>query len=323
MKIPPATLIVFLVPLLGACEDATAGENLPPAKGEGAPPAPEFPALESLSQEVHADSRATRFVGSLHSKERVEVAAEISGTLAEVNYDVGDEVDKGDVLFRLKAQNAKLSLTQSRKGLEAARRRLAQAQRELDRINELFAAGAATEAQRDGALNAYDNAAIAVEQAEVAVDMGRSGFGDTRTRAPIAGTVVDRFKDPGEAVTSMPPTVVLVVEDLSTLEVRVRVPEFLLRRIDKGTQLRAHVPALGMRKDITVARLGSSVDPATRTIEVIANVENADLRLKPGMSVEVIAPSTDGGDEGKNETHPSAEPRQAEAKAAKLEDESK
>jgi RND family efflux transporter MFP subunit len=225
----------------------------------------------------------------VYSKRRVEVAAEVSGTLAAVAYDVGDEVAKGATVFRLKAQNAKLNLTRSRKGFDAAQTQRKQAERELARMKELYAAGAATPAALDAAQAAVDNATVAVEQAEVTVDMGQTGIGDTRTRAPIAGVVVDRFRDPGEAVTSMPPTVVLVIEDLSLLEVRVRIPELDLRHIDKGTSLQAHFPALGVTKEIVVARLGSSIDPATRTIEVVANVDNADRRLKPGMSVEVVA----------------------------------
>ncbi len=280
---------VFLLALAVGCDAASAGTELPPAQGPGAPPSPDLPRLETFAKATTPGQRQQRYVGSVVSKNRVDVAAEVSGTLAEVAFDVGDTVKKGDVVFRLKAQNAKLNLTASRKRLDAARRQVDHAERELARVKELFAAGAATTAALDAAQAAYDNAVIAVEQAEVAVDIGQTGMGDTRTRAPIGGIVVERYKDPGEAVTSMPPTVVLVIEDLSVLEVRVRIPELDLRHIGEGTKLRAYFPALDLEREIVVSRLGSSVDPTTRTIEVIAKVDNVDLRLKPGMSIEVVA----------------------------------
>lgn len=298
------TMILGLA-LIAGCDDAAAGDGLPPAEGPEAPPPPKLPELDSFAKGA-GSTAVDRYVGSVHSKARVEVATEMSGTLADVAYDEGDRVEKGAVLFRLKAQTAKLSLTQSRKGLEAAKRRVAQAERELARIQELHAAGAATAAALDAAQSAYDNASIAVEQAEVAVDMGKTGIGDTLSRAPISGIVVERYKDPGEAVTSMPPTVVLVIEDLSVLEVRVRIPELDLRHVEPGTKLQASFPALDLTREIKVARIGSSVDPATRTIEIIAEVDNPDLRLKPGMSVEVVPAAADDAD-GEAESGPEAD----------------
>jgi multidrug efflux pump subunit AcrA (membrane-fusion protein) len=87
----------------------------------------------------------------------------------------------------------------------------------------------------------------------------------------------------------MPPTVVLVIEDHSQLEIRFRIPELDLKTIDKGTELEAHFPAVDETRTVTVSRIGASVDVRTRSIEIIAKVDNADGRLKPGMSTEVKA----------------------------------
>lgn len=270
------------------CDDAGAESKLPPAVGDDAPPAPELPQLDASKNSESVKNRKQRYVGSLYAKDRVEAAAELSGTLSDVRFDVGDTVKKGEVLFRLNAKTAQLNLSRSRKGLDAATRQLEQAERDLARIQELFEAGAATKASLDAAKAARDSAEIAVEQADVGVDIGKSGISDTTTRAPIGGTVVERYKDPGEAVTSMPPTVVLVIEDQSVLELRFRVPELALRRIEVGTRVQAYVPALDIQREVAVTRIGSGVDPRTRTIEILANVSNEDGTLKPGMSVEVV-----------------------------------
>jgi multidrug efflux pump subunit AcrA (membrane-fusion protein) len=85
----------------------------------------------------------------------------------------------------------------------------------------------------------------------------------------------------------MPPTTVVVIDDLSIIEVRVRVPELKLREIDAGSTVGVYFPALDERREVPITRLGNSVDPHTRTIELIIEVANENLRIKSGMSVEV------------------------------------
>jgi RND family efflux transporter MFP subunit len=304
MKAYTFSFATSLLVLPVACDNSASGPELPPPTSETGPAAPELPKIEG-SKPASAKSMEKRYIGSTYAKERVEIAPERSGTLAEVRFDVGDEVKKGEVVFRLKAQNAKLSLTASKKQLSAARTGLKTAKREYARIKELHDAGAATPAALDSVQSQVEQAEIAVEQAQVAVDMGQTGVGDMRTRSPIAGVVVERFKDPGEAVTSMPLTTVVVIEDQSTLELRFRIPELDLRHIEKGSSLEAYFPALDETRNVTVSRIGSAVDVRTRSIEIIAEVDNSDLRLKPGMSTEVKPVKLEksaAADETKDET---------------------
>ncbi len=281
-----ATLLV-LVGLPGCTRAQAEGEPLPAAKGEGAPAGPEVPTLASLDEERKVQS--LRFVGSLLVKDRVEVAAEMGGTLAEVRNEVGDTVKKGDVLFRLKGSSARLGLRRTKTGLAAAKQQLATAQTNLERIQQLYDAGATTKATLDQALSAHEAATIGVQDAELAVDVGSTSMADTTTRSPIDGIITEKRKNAGEAVASMPPTVVVVVEDRAVLELRFRVPEQHLSRLPPGTELEAEFAALGSKRTVKVSRHGQSVDPLTRTIEVICDIDNADGSLKPGMSAEVTA----------------------------------
>ena len=98
----------------------------------------------------------------------------------------------------------------------------------------------------------------------------------------------------------MPPTTVVVIDDLSLVEVRVRVPELKLREIDVGSSVKVYFPALDQQREVPITRIGNAVDPHTRTIELIIEVANEDLRIKSGMSVEVEL--------GRREASPAPEP---------------
>lgn len=271
-----------------ACNPAQADDpTLPPAAGEDSPERKPLPKIDDLADASSTTKEKRTYIGSLFVKERVEIATDSTGRLASVKFEEGETVKKGDMLFRLEGKPAKLNLSRSRKGLAAAEHQVATAKRELARIQELYDAGAATPASLDQAQAAYDGAQIQLEDAGLAVSMGRTNVSDLVTRAPIDGVVVERFKDPGETVTSMPPTVVLAIEDHGTLELRFRVPERALKDFQPGTEVEAIVPALGTSRTVTVTRTGPSVDPRTRTIEILCDVNNEDHQLKPGMSIEV------------------------------------
>jgi RND family efflux transporter MFP subunit len=285
---------IAAIALLGACDGGESSSELPPAKGEGAPAGPSVPSLPPESATPATSEAPKRFVGTTFADEKVQVAAEGSGTLAEITVDVGDRVKKGQVLFRLKADNARIGVKRSRAGLEAARTALANARRELARMEELAKSGAVSPAALDNARANFDAAEIQVEQAELGVSDTRTSLADRTVRSPIGGVVTERFKHVGEAVTSMPPTIVLELQDQSQLELRFRVPEAVMRAVEPGTLVRAHFPALDVAHDVKVERLGAEVDPRTRTIEVVCLLPNRDLRLKPGMSADVEIAELEG-----------------------------
>jgi membrane fusion protein, multidrug efflux system len=284
---------VLLLVLAGACvRDEKA--QLPPATGDDAPAGPALPPLPPAADAKTAGETTHRFVGTTYADDKVSVAAEGSGTLAEVTVDIGDKVKKGQVLFRLKAQNARIGVKRSRAGLDAARTSLANAKRELARMKELSNAGAVSPAALDTAQTNFDAAMIQVEQAELGVTDTQTSLADRTVRSPIDGIVTERFKHPGEAVTSMPPTIVLELQNQAELELRLRVPEALMRSVEPGTSMRARFPALDVEHDVKVQRLGAEVDPRTRTIEVVCLLPNKDLRLKPGMSADVVLAGVEG-----------------------------
>jgi RND family efflux transporter MFP subunit len=215
----------------------------------------------------------------------------MSGTLTAVMVDEGEKVKKGQQLFRLDARATRLGVTQAETALEGATIARDNAQRELERQRVLAEKGTISPAVLERAEAAFNAASNGIEAAEVAVSMARRYTSDSAVTSPIDGVVARKLKSVGETVTMMPPTTVLVIQDQSVIELRARIPETTLKHVKEGELITAHFAAVDVTRPATVVRIQPTVDPMTRTIEIVADVDNSDNLLRPGMYVEVeLAP---------------------------------
>lgn len=286
-RITIATLALGL--LVVGCESADAQKPGLPSAQSTAPklPAPGKTAAPAAAKPGHRDLSSERHVGTALPKHSAELGPKMSGTLTSVEVEEGDVVKKGTVLFRLDAKTGRLGVAQAEAALQGARIARDNAKRELERQQQLAAKGTVAAAVLERTESAFNAAENGVSQAEVAVSMARRGTADSAVVSPIDGIVAHKLKSVGETVTMMPPTVVVIIQDQSVLEVRARVPEAALRLVHEGDKVSAHFTAVEVTREATIARVQPTVDAATRTIEVVADVDNSDGALRPGMYVEL------------------------------------
>jgi multidrug efflux pump subunit AcrA (membrane-fusion protein) len=129
-----------------------------------------------------------------------------------------------------------------------------------------------------------------LEQSKVNLRVAQRTVIDSAITSPINGVVTAKNKSVGETATMMPPTIVLIVQDVDHLELRAKIPEKALAQIHEGGKLRMTIPTLKLTRDVPVKRINPSIDQRTRTIEVIGDVDNKDGKLKVGMFCEVSYP---------------------------------
>jgi RND family efflux transporter MFP subunit len=251
-----------------------------------------------------ADNQVLRATGTTLALHQAELGPKMSGVLSAVLVDEGDQVKKGQPLFRLEANTAALGVKQAQAGLEQAKVGLSQAEIDYHRTKSLFEQGAVSPAIWDQARIGYDRAKVAVLQAEVALSSARNYAGDTAVYAPFSGVVTAKRKSAGETVTMMPPTVVVVIQDLSKIEVRTKIAENALSRVHAGQPMKVRFPSSGEERDVPIDRINPSVDPLNRTVEIVGIIPNDDRKLKAGMLVEVTFPE------------PTAAPSQSNTQAA-------
>jgi len=246
--------------------------------------------------------------GELKAIASVDIKPKISGRLERLALEdgtvvvEGTPVGKGQVVAVLEHHDLQAQVAQARAALETARAavqaaevNLKDAQREKDRMENLFIQGSATEQQRDRALAAYDRAVAGLAQAkaqlaqaQAALDLAEVTYNEAFLRSPLAGVVTAKYVDPGTMLS--PATPVLQVQTIEQLKFLVAIPAEFLPRIDPDkTSVDVEVSAYpGRVFKARIAQVYPTVDPGTRTATLELLVENqtdgrGNYLLRPGM----------------------------------------
>jgi RND family efflux transporter MFP subunit len=285
-----ASLAFALSGVGSACNASKAESGLPPAEGEGVKE-PEVPKVKDLLSQEGTTAKAAQGplsgTGTLYPRESAELGPKSSGVIAAIQVKEGDVVKKGQLVFRLESGQQDLAVKQASTMLDAAKVGLNAAEVDFKRTKDLFDRGAVAPATFDQVQARYDNAKAAVSQAEVAKSMALRASSDSAVHSPIDGVVTAKLKSVGETATMMPPTVVLVIQNLKVLELRVHLPEAALRTLNVNSPIKASFPSLGVELTVPVKRINPSVDVISRTVEIIAEIDNSDGRLRAGMLAQV------------------------------------
>lgn len=238
-----------------------------PAIAQGRPVAVETEAVRQQPVVVEASA-----VGTLLSNESVVVRPEIDGRIVAIEFTEGTPVERGSVLFRL---DDALYAAQ----VNEAQARLTLANQNRDRAVELHGRGAGTQLARDQAKSEYVTAGAVI-------DLARTRLAKTVIRAPFEGIVGLRQASPGDYVKAGQDLVNL--EDIQPIKVEFRIPQRFLGSLRTGQAVRLTTDAFpGEGFDGTVYAVDPQIDPEGRSLRVRARVDNARLRLRPGLFVRV------------------------------------
>jgi macrolide-specific efflux system membrane fusion protein len=187
--------------------------------------------------------------GTLQPLQFVDVGAQVSGQIQKLYVEVGDVVQKGDVLAEIDATTAeakveqmRAQLLQAETNLEDSMNSLEKAERDAIRQKNLYEAGASTKEAKlnaDTALTSAQNriktqkASIAVQKAQLTIEERNLGY--TKITAPQLGTVMSIKVKEGQTVnaTQTVPNV-LQIADLTTMTVQSEVSEADVAKLYKG-----------------------------------------------------------------------------------------
>lgn len=244
-----------------------------------AQPAPEVPVTAPRRGDIH---RFVTLPGTLRANQQVTLHAKIAGYLKSITVDKGDPVKEGQLLAEIE-----LPEFVAERGKYEAELRLAQAEAERVRAAQAKAPDLITPQAADAA-----NARLALAQAAREHHEALLRFG--RLTAPFGGVVTMRYVDPGAFVpaatagTNPAAAAIVSLADCSVVRVVVAVPEIEVARVQVGQPVVVTTEALpGRTFKGTVSRHGGVLDERTRTLQVEADLPNADGALRPGMYVNV------------------------------------
>jgi len=221
--------------------------------------------------------------GTIEAVNQGTVAAQTSGRVAEVLYDVNDFVPAGAVIVRLRATEQRMGLLQAEAALREAAARENEAQARYRRIADMYERKVVPKAMLDEVTATRDAAVSRLAAARAAVESAREGVSYTEIRAPYVGVVTKRHVQVGEAVA--PGTPIMSGLSLQYLRVAVDVPQSIVEQV---RQIRkAAVYVAGRRIEAVRLTVFPEASPPSNTFRARVELPENAADLYPGMFVKV------------------------------------
>lgn len=289
-----AFLVLLLLPVSTACNRAggesdesetAAAENGDEASGDGESSSGEDSEKEDGDEEEDDEAvpveivelgrgrieAILRFSTNLEAENEVQVFSEAARKVIQLLVEEGDLVRKGQVLVRLQNEAQQTELARVKSQLENARQ-------EYIRQTNLYE-------QQLISVDDYNDVTYQLEQLELTLQDAERELGYTQVRAPIGGTITERFVNVGDQVTVNQHLFDII--DFDSIVARIYVPEKELSRLRVGQDARILAEAAGAaERRGAVDRIAPRVDPRSGTVKVTVAIPPSE-GLLPGMYVTV------------------------------------
>lgn len=212
-------------------------------------------------------------LGTGKANESVFITTQTSDIVQKIHFDDGDLVKQGQLLLELNDVEEKARLAELNVNLQ-------EALKQLKRIKNLAKNNVASEQLLDEQL-----AKVNVLNAQM--DVAKTQLDELLVKAPFDGILGVRQISVGALVT--PGDVVTTLDDLSFIKVDFDIAESHLASVALGQKIRATSVAYpGKVFEGQITSIASRVDPSTRSVQIRANIKNEDLKLRPGMLLQIL-----------------------------------
>lgn len=225
--------------------------------------------------------------GSVVSPRTARLSTEVSGIVATLAIEIGDQVQAGDEILQLNAELDVLSLAATRavteqaiQELEDAKRRLANAKALAERHSV-----SANEIESLAAEVRIDAAGVKRSRAEQQRQEAR--LRRHKLSAPFSGVISRKLVEQGEWI--QPGQAVAELVASTGLRIDFRAPQSVYAKLDEATEIRVTLDALpGRTFDCTIETVIPVVDQATRTFLIRTALIDSTVKLAPGMSASAV-----------------------------------
>ena len=267
---------------------------------------PQPPTVDTNAVTVSDIVERVQATGTLQPVRTVDVGTQISGIVQTMYADYNSIVTKGQLLAQLdpsvmqaNLESAKAALAQAQVNRQQHEAVLKTDEDNLARSEALLADHVATEQERDNLRVTVETDKAQITQDDAAISVAKAGVTRAQVnvsyctiRSPINGVVIARNVDAGQAVAARmsAPTLYELGTDLTHLELMTDVDEADISHVrpgqpaEFGVDTYAGVVFHGTVKEV---RLNATTTNNVVTYQVVIDVPNPDLRLKPSMTANV------------------------------------
>ncbi len=245
------------------------------------------------------------YVGRLVAKDDVTIRAMVSGYLLAREFTEGEQVEAGDVLYRIDPSEYAAALAKARAELAAATANQANAERNYQRGLELLPKGAISQVEMDNLTAQKLDADASIEAARAQVTSAEVNLGFTTIKAPIAGRIGRSQVSAGDLVgpTSGDLTSLVSVDPIEAL-FQVSEATYIAQISQRVTANPSVADLRGVEVMLELANgvlypevgqidyFGNRIDAGTGTMEARARIPNPYGLLVPGQYVRVTLQDT-------------------------------
>ncbi len=245
--------------------------------------------------------------GTIEPVNEVTVGTQVSGIVSKLYVDYNSVVKKGQVIAELDKSNltsqlntAKSQLSQAQASLKSAESDLAYQKANYNRYKTLYQKGLISANDYETARLSYQTSVQTVASrkdqvvsAQEEVSRAQTNLGYATITSPIDGIVVSKSVEEGQTVNAnmSTPDLFTIAQDLTNMQVVANVDEADIGDVKKGERVTFTVDAYPndtFEGTVTQVRLEATTTNNVVTYEVVISAPNADLKLKPGLTANVV-----------------------------------
>jgi HlyD family secretion protein len=216
-----------------------------------------------------------RYAGTLEAT-KVDLSSEVPSKIAAVKVQEGDHVKSDQELIALACEDIKVAADL--------------ANQNYSRNLRLFKGGSASQETLDLMKNRKDDAAVRVAWCAI--------------KAPLQGTILSRYHEPGEWV--MPGTKLMTLADIRNVWAYIYVPQPEVSQLKPGMKLKGHLPEMADKVfEGTIVKINDEAEFTPKNVQTRSERQrlvfgvkvsfqgaNDDEILKPGMTIEIDLPKS-------------------------------
>jgi HlyD family secretion protein len=264
---------------------------------------PQYKTSTVVKGDLEAAVTAT---GTVNAVKTVLVGTQVSGTLKELFVDYNSQVRQGQLLaqidpatFQAQVDQAKANLLNAEANLKKSEASLVDSRRTYERNKKLIAKNYIAQSDLDTAETNVQTAQAQVDIARAQVLQNRAALTQaetslhyTRILSPVKGIVISRNVDVGQTVAAsfQTPTLFTIAEDLTKMQIDTSVDEADISKVKVNQEVRFTVdayPDTNFIGNVSEIRNAATMVQNVVTYDVVVQVNNSNLKLKPGMTANV------------------------------------
>jgi HlyD family secretion protein len=252
-------------------------------------------ALPTAVAEVRDIVVSVSATGVLQPVRIVEVKSKASGEILNMPVEMGDLVERGQLIAQVDTRILTQELKQSEADHQSADTRLKIAQRQYVRAQDLHKQDLISENDLETSEQNFTNAEAQLLRAEATLQLAVERLEDATVTAPITGRIIAKTVEEGQIITSSMSnvsggTTLVQMADLSELEIRTLVDEVDIGTVRAGLEVESKVEAFPDQEflgEVMKIEPQAVVQQSVTTFPVLSRIDNGQGLLLPGMNADV------------------------------------